>query len=77
MLRKNQEEAASNTIAPQLFSDFSLAEIEGATRNFDSLKIGEGGYESICKGLLRHTEVAIKMLHPNSLQGPSEFQKEV
>ncbi|KAG5521985.1 hypothetical protein RHGRI_034265 [Rhododendron griersonianum] len=77
-LRKNQEEAASNTIAPQLFSDFSLAEIEGATRNFDSsLKIGEGGYGSIYKGLLRHTEVAIKMLHPNSLQGPSEFQKEV
>lgn len=77
-LRKNQEEAASNTVAPQLFSDFSLAEIEGATRNFDdSLKIGEWGYGSIYKGLLRHTEVAIKMLHPNSLQGPSEFQKEV
>ncbi|KAI8528102.1 hypothetical protein RHMOL_Rhmol12G0125300 [Rhododendron molle] len=77
-LRKNQGEAASNTIAPQLFSDFSLAEIEGATRNFDnSLKIGEGGYGSIYKGLLRHTEVAIKMPHPNSLQGPSEFQKEV
>ncbi|KAG5557123.1 hypothetical protein RHGRI_007404 [Rhododendron griersonianum] len=76
-LRKNQEEAASNTIAPQLFSDFSLAEIGGATRNFySSLKIGEGGYGSICKGLLRHTEVAIKMLHPNSFQGPSEFQKE-
>lgn len=76
-LRKKQGEASS-THMPQYFSVFSFSELEEATQNFDpSLKIGEGGYGSIHKGFLRHTQVAIKMLHPHSLQGPSEFQQEV
>ncbi|CAK9143337.1 unnamed protein product [Ilex paraguariensis] len=77
-LRKKQAEASSSTHMPHFFSDFSFSEIEEATRNFDpSLKIGEGGYGSIYKGLLRQTQVAIKMLHSYSQQGPSEFQQEV
>lgn len=77
-LGKSRKEASSSSHMPQFFSDFSFSEIEEATRNFDpSLKIGEGGYGSIYKGLLRHTQVAIKMLHSHSLQGPSEFQQEV
>ncbi|KAK9910410.1 hypothetical protein M0R45_034375 [Rubus argutus] len=76
-LRKRQGEASS-THVPQFFSDFSFPEIEEATQNFDpSLKIGQGGYGSIFKGFLRHTEVAIKMLNTDSLQGPAEFQQEV
>ncbi|TKY65436.1 U-box domain-containing protein 33 [Spatholobus suberectus] len=76
-LRKKQGEA-SCTHVPQLFSEFSFSEIKDATSNFNpSLKIGEGGYGSIFKGVLRHTEVAIKMLHSNSMQGPLEFQQEV
>ncbi|KAK9910415.1 hypothetical protein M0R45_034378 [Rubus argutus] len=76
-LRKRQGEASSTHI-PRFFSVFSFPEIEEATQNFDpSLKIGEGGYGTIFKGFLRHTEVAIKMLNAHSLQGPSEFQQEV
>ncbi|XP_057435649.1 U-box domain-containing protein 33-like isoform X2 [Lotus japonicus] len=76
-LRKKQGEASSSHVS-QLFSEFSFSEIEEAAGNFNpSLKIGEGGYGSIFKGVLRHTEVAIKMLHPNSMQGPLEFQQEV
>jgi chromosome segregation ATPase len=76
-LRKKQGEASSSHV-PKLFSEFSFSEIEEATSNFNlSLKIGEGGYGSIFKGVLRHTEVAIKMLHSNSMQGPLEFQQEV
>lgn len=76
-LRKRQGEASS-THMPQFFSEFSFPEIEEATQHFDpALKIGEGGYGSIFKGFLRHTEVAIKMLNSHSLQGPSEFQQEV
>ncbi|KAB1214366.1 U-box domain-containing protein 33 [Morella rubra] len=60
------------------FSEFSLSEIEEATQSFDeSLKIGQGGYGNIYKGLLHQTEVAIKTLQPNSSQGTSEFQMEV
>ncbi|XP_010508094.1 PREDICTED: U-box domain-containing protein 33 [Camelina sativa] len=63
---------------PQYFTDFSFSEIEEATNHFDStLKIGEGGYGSIYVGILRHTQVAIKMLNPNSSQGPVEYQQEV
>ncbi|KAM6601120.1 hypothetical protein CsatA_020729 [Cannabis sativa] len=76
-LRRNQGEG-TNTHIPQFFSEFSFFEIEEATNNFDpSLKIGEGGYGSIYRGLLRHTQVAIKMLHAHSMQGPTEFQQEV
>ncbi|GAU44028.1 hypothetical protein TSUD_349600 [Trifolium subterraneum] len=72
------EAEASRTQSLQLLSEFSFSEIEEATCNFNpSLKIGEGGYGSIFKGILRHTEVAIKMLNPDSTQGPSEFQQEV
>ncbi|GAB4844492.1 hypothetical protein Ancab_037870 [Ancistrocladus abbreviatus] len=63
---------------PKFFSEFSFSEIEKATNYFDpSLKIGEGGYGSIYKGLLRHAEVAVKIPHPDSMQGPQEFQQEV
>jgi len=71
-LRRKQEEASS-TKTPQFFS-----ELEEATRNRDpSLKIGEGRHGSIYKGLLRQTQVAIKMLHPHNLQDPSGLQHEV
>ncbi|KAK7274412.1 hypothetical protein RIF29_15498 [Crotalaria pallida] len=76
-LRRKQGES-SGTHVLQFFSEFPFLEIQEATSNFNpSLKIGEGGYGSIFKGILRHTEVAIKVLHPDSRQGPSEFQQEV
>ncbi|CAL0308219.1 unnamed protein product [Lupinus luteus] len=75
-LRKEGEPSSSQVV--QFFSEFSFLEIEEATNNFNpSMKIGEGGYGSIFKGIMRHTEVAVKMLHPDSIQGPSEFQREV
>ncbi|XP_022147364.1 U-box domain-containing protein 33-like isoform X2 [Momordica charantia] len=74
-LRKNEY---SGRNIPQFFTEFPFREIEEATKNFDpSMKIGEGGYGSIYKGFLRHTMVAIKILHPDSSQGPAEFQQEV
>ncbi|KAF7826060.1 U-box domain-containing protein 33 isoform X2 [Senna tora] len=79
-LRKKQGDAsASSTDVPDKISEFSLEEIKQATNNFNSsLKIGEGGYGSIYKGFLGHTEVAIKVLHDNNRsQGASEFQQEV
>lgn len=77
-LREKHSDGSSFISTSVLFAEFHFHEIEEATRNFDpALKIGEGGYGSIYRGLLRHTQVAIKMLHPHSLQGPSEFQQEV
>ncbi|KAK4418621.1 U-box domain-containing protein 33 [Sesamum alatum] len=77
-LREKQAEEASSSSVAQFFSEFSFLEIEEATSNFSqALQIGKGGYGSIYRGNLRHTQVAIKMLHPASLQGPYEFQQEV
>lgn len=76
-LRSKQGEVLS-TYMPHFFSDFSYSEIKEATQNFDlSLKIGEGRYRSIYKGLLRHTQVAIKVLHHYSMEEPLGFQREV
>ncbi|KAB1214369.1 U-box domain-containing protein 32 [Morella rubra] len=70
-------EALRSRQMPQ-FSEFSRAEIEEATQNFDeSQKIGQGGYGSIYQGLLLQTKVAIKRLESNGEQGISEFQMEV
>ncbi|XP_069144096.1 U-box domain-containing protein 33 isoform X7 [Solanum lycopersicum] len=77
-LREQHSDGSSLTSTSSLFAEFYFHEIEEATRTFDpALKIGEGGYGCIYRGLLRHTQVAVKMLHPHSLQGPSEFQQEV
>ncbi|XP_059456550.1 U-box domain-containing protein 33-like [Corylus avellana] len=60
------------------FCEFKLSEIEEATQKFDeSRKIGQGGYGSIYKGLLRQKEVAIKMLQSPGAHGISQFQMEV
>jgi hypothetical protein len=60
------------------FSEFSLLELQQATEKFsDSHKIGEGGFGSVYKGFLHNTMVAIKTLHPQSLQGRPEFEQEV
>lgn len=77
-LRKQFAQGPSSSHVPFFFSEFSFADLEKATNYFDpSLKIGEGGYGSIYKGFLRHTEVAIKILNSNSMQGPQEFEQEV
>lgn len=77
-LREQHSDGSSFTSTSSLFAEFYFHEIEEATETFNpALKIGEGGYGCIYRGLLRHTQVAVKMLHPHSLQGPSEFQQEV
>ncbi|MBA0593656.1 hypothetical protein Gorai_010591, partial [Gossypium raimondii] len=55
--------------------EFSFIEINNATRDFDpSWKIGEGKYGSVYKGLLRHMNVAIKMLPSYGSQSLLEFE---
>ncbi|GKU88104.1 hypothetical protein SLEP1_g2405 [Rubroshorea leprosula] len=62
----------------QCFTEFSVSDIHTATDEYDpSLKIEEGTYGIIYRGFLNHTQVAIKVLHPNISQGIAGFQREV
>ncbi|KAL6906438.1 hypothetical protein ACP4OV_004039 [Aristida adscensionis] len=58
--------------------EFSFLELQQATQNFsDAMKVGEGGFGRVYRGLLRNTTVAIKMLCSHNLQGQSQFHQEV
>ncbi|XP_062222517.1 U-box domain-containing protein 33-like [Phragmites australis] len=76
--RKNDQRISMPLSALALSTEFSSYELEQATQGFnEALKIGEGGFGSVYKGFLRNTTVAIKLLHPQSMQGQSEFNQEV
>ncbi|KAF7140901.1 hypothetical protein RHSIM_Rhsim06G0041300 [Rhododendron simsii] len=75
MEQDDLQEPPSNMITPLYFS---LHEIERAIGNFDpSMKIGQGVYGPVYRGFLRHTQVAIKTLTSQNMQGRSVFQQEV
>ncbi|XVE77150.1 hypothetical protein DITRI_Ditri13aG0038300 [Diplodiscus trichospermus] len=76
---ENTRMRAEELLRKQPLTEFSLSEIHEATDDFDRVyKIAEGSRGSVYhKCVLRHTEVAIKVLRQNSLQDPSEFQQEV
>ncbi|CAN6242185.1 unnamed protein product [Urochloa humidicola] len=65
-------------LVTSMYSEFSTSELESASENFSSsLKIGEGGFACVYRGILRNMKVAIKVLKPDSLQGRSQFEQEV
>lgn len=75
-----QKNRALNTLSHNdcRYRKYSIEEIEDATNKFsESEKIGEGGYGPVYKGLLHHTQVAIKVLRPDAAQGMKQFQQEV
>uniref|UniRef100_A0A7N0VM26 RING-type E3 ubiquitin transferase n=1 Tax=Kalanchoe fedtschenkoi TaxID=63787 RepID=A0A7N0VM26_KALFE len=75
-LRQHAESASANL--PLFFAEFPYYEIENATRNFhQSLRIGGGRHGSIYKGILRYTDVAVKVLNSDIMQGPSEYRQQV
>lgn len=57
---------------------FSFLDIIEATQNFDpSSKMSEGRFGSVYRGIIRHTEVAIRMLPSCGSQSDPEFSREV
>ncbi|KAJ1693745.1 hypothetical protein LUZ63_010443 [Rhynchospora breviuscula] len=74
----HQTLTTSNDSLGTLNFQFSFSELVQVTENFSDLrKIGEGGFGCVYKGFLRNTMVAIKKLHPHSLQDRSHFEQEI
>jgi chromosome segregation ATPase len=73
-----RKEKAKTEFSLSWNTEFSLSELQLATQNFsDTLKVGEGGFGRVYRGLLRNTTVAIKILRSHNLQGQSQFRQEV
>lgn len=70
-----EDTTTSTNLSQARFYKPSFLEIMEATQDFNqSLKIGEGKYGSVYKGILRHVRVAIKMLPSLGSQSDDEFE---
>ncbi|KAJ3706769.1 hypothetical protein LUZ61_010474 [Rhynchospora tenuis] len=59
-------------------NEFSYDELMAATRGFsEDLKIGEGNFGIVYRGLLRNTPVVVNVLRWDGMEGTSEFHREV
>ncbi|XP_047310723.1 receptor-like protein kinase FERONIA [Impatiens glandulifera] len=83
-LRTRKEDCHKQMIFPMQYEgscrSFSLAEVQFATKNFDSdLVIGKGGFGKVYKGCIDSGTniVAMKRLHSSSKQGATEFWTEI
>lgn len=80
MREQEERRKAENALAHNCIQcrRYDISEIEVATNYFnDSLKVGEGGYGPVFKGVLDHTDVAIKVLKPDIAHGERQFLQEV
>ncbi|KAJ4811815.1 U-box domain-containing protein kinase family protein [Rhynchospora pubera] len=72
------QEMPSTVHSNLITNEFSYDELVTATRGFsEDLKIGEGNFGIVYRGLLRNTPVAVNVLHWDGMQGTSEFHREV
>ncbi|KAG4160175.1 hypothetical protein ERO13_D02G218300v2 [Gossypium hirsutum] len=78
-LSKNSASQKSNFNTSGLGRYFSLAELQEATKNFDSSEIiGVGGFGNVYLGTIDDgIKVAVKRGNPQSEQGITEFQTEI
>ncbi|KAG2371197.1 U-box domain-containing protein [Vigna angularis] len=79
MHEEEERNKPSNEIAPNkvLFKRYNIREIEIATNYFNNaLKIGEGSYGPVFKGVLDNIVVAVKALRPDITHGEKQFQQE-
>eukprot|EP00245_Coleochaete_scutata_P009468 TRINITY_DN3124_c1_g3_i1.p1 TRINITY_DN3124_c1_g3~~TRINITY_DN3124_c1_g3_i1.p1 ORF type:complete len:481 (-),score=92.72 TRINITY_DN3124_c1_g3_i1:105-1547(-) len=76
--RREAERRERELRRDQLVRQYTYEDLILATGNFDeSRKLGEGGFGKVFQGTIRTGKVAIKKLHPDSMQGVQELQNEI
>lgn len=79
-LRKRKQQDKAKGANPKSFESiqqqFKYSDVLNITNNFTRI-LGKGGFGKVYHGYIGHTQVAVKMLSPTSVQGYQEFEAEM